>query len=109
VRGGKDYDLRPPLRGVTGVPPGCELTVKRFAFNFLEGVPVESSMNSMMVARVLRVFAVLGLLMILGELQHATSGNIEIVFAVEMVLILVLILTTRIIELHKSETTTDEC
>ena len=60
-------------------------------------------MNSMMFARVLRVFAVLALLMVLGEMQRATSHNVEIIFATEIVLIAVLILSTKIIEDQKMD------
>lgn len=60
-------------------------------------------MNSLNFARVLRVIGVLGLLFLLGDLQHATDKNIEILFATEIVLLAVVILTTKIIEICKSE------
>lgn len=60
-------------------------------------------MNSMMFARVLRVFAVLALLVILGEMQRATFHNVEMIFATEIVLIIVLILSTKIIEDQKMD------
>lgn len=57
----------------------------------------------MMFARVLRVFAVLALLVILGEMQRATFHNVEMIFATEIVLIIVLILSTKIIEDQKMD------
>lgn len=60
-------------------------------------------MNSLTFARVLRVLAVLALILMVGELQRATSTNIEELFATEIVLIAMVILMTRIIEIQKSE------
>jgi hypothetical protein len=60
-------------------------------------------MKSITFARVLRVLAVLALILMVGELQRATSTNIEELFATEIVLIAVVILMTRIIEIQKSE------
>jgi hypothetical protein len=60
-------------------------------------------MKSINFARLLRVFAVLALILVVpGELQN--NPNIEGVFAVEVVLITIIILTTRIIEIEKSVT-----
>jgi hypothetical protein len=60
-------------------------------------------MTSLTFARVLRVLAVLALILMVGELQRATSTNIEELFATEIVLIAMVILMTRIIEISKSE------
>jgi hypothetical protein len=60
-------------------------------------------MKSITFARVLRVLAVLALILMVGELQRATSTNIEELFATEIVLIAMVILMTRIIEIQKSE------
>lgn len=60
-------------------------------------------MKSLTFARVLRVLAVLALILMVGELQRATSTNIEELFATELVLIAMVILMTRIIEIQKSE------
>ena len=60
-------------------------------------------MNTLNFARVLRGLAVLGLLLILDDLQHSTGDNINMIFATEIVLIAVVIFMTRIIEIIKSE------
>ena len=68
-----------------------------------DSVPFEYTMKSITFARVLRVLAVLALILMVGELQRATSTNIEELFATEIVLIAMVILMTRIIEIQKSE------
>jgi len=60
-------------------------------------------MNTLNFARVLRGLAVLGLILILDDLQHSTGESINMIFATEIVLIAVVIFMTRIIEIIKSE------
>lgn len=62
-------------------------------------------MNTLNFARVLRGLAVLGLILILDDLQRSTGDNINMIFATEIVLIAVVIFMTRIIEIIKSEQT----
>jgi len=60
-------------------------------------------MKKINIARVVRVFALLAILPLLGELQHATSTNIEELFMIELVLLGCIALTTRIINLEKEK------
>lgn len=59
-------------------------------------------MKTINIARTMRVLACIALMFLVGRMQHATPTNIEELFAIELVLLAVVIITTRIIELEKT-------